>query len=199
MNKALSIVSMTAMLAACSGAAPQVKPAPAPMAECDQGPPWTCFKSGPCPFAEMKDSLCAVGSADQIQSYNLGIQTASTRARTEMQAVIQSKVDGFTRAVQDSLTKQGVGEDATQKVGDLAQNVVQGTLNGVTVPKTYYNKDLKVFFAIAVIDVKTLANGLKGLKEAKGLSDSVKNEIDRRAAGIVDDWQKERDRLDDGR
>jgi hypothetical protein len=144
----------------------------------------------------MKGNLCALGIADQISSYNLGLQTAETRARTEMGAVLKSQVDGFTRAVQDSLSKAGTGEDSIQKVGDLAQNVVEATLYGVSVPRTHYDKESKVYFALAVLDTNTFINALKGLKDAKGLSDSVREEITRRADSIVDDWQKERDRKD---
>jgi len=112
-------------LAACGSSKSAQVPPPTPIAapECP-GPAWTCFQSGPCPFPEFKDSLCAVGIADQISSYSLGMEAAKTRARREMAAVVQSQVDGFTRATQDSLAKSGAGDDSIQKVQDLAQNVV---------------------------------------------------------------------------
>jgi hypothetical protein len=180
------------LLAACSSSKPAQVPAPAPIAapECP-GPAWTCFQSGPCPFPEYKNSLCAVGTADQIASYSLGMEAAKTRARREMAAVVQSQVDGFTRATQDSVSKAGAGEDSIQKVQDLAQNVVQRTLNGVAVPKTWYNQTTRIYFAIAVLDAESYVNALKGLKEAKGLSDAVKADIDRRAEDVVNQWQSE--------
>jgi LPP20 lipoprotein len=179
-------------LAACGSSKSAQVPPPAPIAapECP-GPAWTCFQSGPCPFPEFKDSLCAVGTADQITSYSLGMEAAKTRARREMAAVVQSQVDGFTRATQDSLSKSGAGEDSIQKVQDLAQNVVQRSLNGVAVPKTWYNTQSKVYFAIAVLDAQSFVNALKGLKEAKGLADSVKLEIDQRAQAVTDEWKSE--------
>jgi hypothetical protein len=131
--------------------------------------------------------------ADQVASYSLGMEAAKTRARREMGAVIKSQVDGFTRATQDSLGKSG-GEDSIQKVSDLAQNIVQQTLSGVSVPKTWYNTETKVYFAIAVLDAKTFVEALKGLKEAKGISESVKVEIDQRAAGVVEEWKAEVER-----
>jgi hypothetical protein len=180
------------VLAACGSSKPAQMPPPAPIAapECP-GPAWTCFQSGPCPFPEFKDSLCAVGTADQISSYSLGMEAAKTRARREMAAVVQSRVDGFTRATQDSISKSGQGEDSVQKVQDLAQNVVERSLNGVAVPKTWYNQQTKVYFAIAVLDAPSFTKALQGLKEAKGLSDSVKMEIDERAQGVADEWKSE--------
>ena len=180
-----------AALIACSGSSPQTKKTE--VSDCD-GPAWTCMKSGPCVIPEFKDSLCAVGMADSISSYNLGMQTASTRARTEMGAVLKSQVDGFTRVVQDSLSKAGVGEESIQKVGDLSQNVVETTLAGVTIPRTWFNKETKVYYAVAVVDAKTFVNALKGLRDAKGLSDQVKAEIEQRAQSVANDWEKERDR-----
>lgn len=186
----LAAALVTLSLAACAG--PKVKTIASP--ECP-GPEWTCFQSGPCPFAEFKGSLCAVGTAESIASYSLGMETAKTRARREMGAVVKSKVDGFTRAVQDSLSKNELGEDSAQKVGDLAQNVVDQTLHGVAIPRTWYSDDRKIYFAIAVVDSKTLATAMKGLREAKGLSEAAKEDIDRRADSIVSEWETERDRL----
>jgi hypothetical protein len=192
MKKCIAVLAVS-LVAACAGS--QVKPIAAP--ECP-GPEWTCFQSGPCPFAEFKESLCAVGTAESISSYSLGMEAAKTRARREMGAVVKSQVDGFTRAVQDSLSKNQLGEDSTQKVGDLAQNVVEQTLHGVAVPRTWYNTQTKVYFAIAVLDAKTFAGAMKGLKEAKGLSEAARQDIDRRADGIVSDWQSELDRKNGG-
>lgn len=188
--RSLAVSASSLLLASCSGQ--QVRPTIA-APECP-GPAWTCFQSGPCPFAEFKDSLCAVGTAESISSQSLGMEAAKTRARREMGAVVKSQVDGFTRVTQDSLSKSGAGEDSTQKVGDLAQNVVEQTLHGVSVPRTWYNTDTKVYYAIAVIDASTFASALKGMRDAKGLSDAMKDEIDRRADGIAKDWAVERDR-----
>jgi hypothetical protein len=115
-----------------------------------------------------------------------------------MAAVVQSQVDGFTRATQDSVSKSGAGEDSIQKVQDLAQNVVQRTLNGVAVPKTWYNQQSRIYFAIAVLDAPSYINALKGLKEAKGLSDAVKADIDRRADDVANQWQSELARKNGG-
>lgn len=193
MNHGIRIASLAllAFAAACASSKPAVT-APAPIAapEC-AGPAWTCFQSGPCPFEEFKGSLCAVGTADQISSYALGMEAAKTRARREMAAVIQTEVDGFTRITQDSLSKAGQGEDSTQQMRDLAQAIVQRSLNGVSVPKTWYNTEAKVYFAIAVLDADTLVTALKGLKDAQGLADATKLDIERRADAIVEEWQKE--------
>jgi hypothetical protein len=189
--RGLAPAALVALLAGCAGSKPAVtQPAAVAAPECP-GPAWTCFQSGPCPFAEFKGSMCAVGTADQIASYSLGMEAAKTRARREMAAVVQTKVDGFTRIVQDSISKSGAGEESIQKVGDLSQTLVERTLNGVSVPKTWYNTQTKVYFAIAVLDADTLVNALKGLKEAKGLADSTKLEIERRAESVIADWQGE--------
>jgi hypothetical protein len=197
MLRRLAPAAALSMLLACASSKPPPGPAPVALPECP-GPAWTCFQSGPCPFAEYKDSLCAVGTADQISSYSLGLEAAKTRARREMGAVIKVQVDGFTRATQDSLSKTGVGEDSIQKVGDMAQSIVQTTLNGVAVPRTWYNPQTKVYFALAVVDSATFVKALKGLKEAKGLADSVKLEIDQRAESVVSDWQAELARRNGG-
>ncbi|BDG08479.1 LPP20 family lipoprotein [Anaeromyxobacter paludicola] len=177
---------LAAVLSACAGG--QKEAVREEFRECE-GPLWTCFKSGPCPVAELKGNLCATGIAENIASQSLGIETASTRARVEMGAVIKSQVDGFTRATQDSLSKQGAGEDSVQKIGSMAQNVVEQTLTGVSIQRTWQNKQTKVFYALATIDPQAFASALKGMKEAKGLSDAMKQEIDRRAEGVVADWQ----------
>ncbi len=197
MLRRLAPAAALSMLLACASSKPPPGPAPIALPECP-GPAWTCFQSGPCPFAEYKDSLCAVGTADQISSYSLGIEAAKTRARREMGAVIKVQVDGFTRATQDSLSKTGVGEDSIQKVGDMAQSIVQTTLNGVAVPRTWFNPQTKVYFALAVVDSATFVKALKGLKEAKGLADAVKLEIDQRAESVVADWQAELARKNGG-
>ncbi|HZZ83137.1 MAG TPA: LPP20 family lipoprotein [Anaeromyxobacteraceae bacterium] len=178
--------ALAATLSACAGG--QKEAVREEFRECE-GPSWTCFKSGPCPVAELKGNLCATGIAENITSQSLGIETASTRARVEMGAVIKSQVDGFTRATQDSLSKQGAGEDSIQKVGSMAQNVVEQTLSGVSIQRTWQNKQTKVFYALATIDPQAFASALKGMKEAKGLSDAMKQEINQRAENVVSDWQ----------
>lgn len=178
-------VAVAATLSACAGNKEAVREE---FRDC-QGPNWTCFKSGPCPVPELKGNLCATGIAENIRSQNLGIETASTRARVEMGAVIRSRVDGFTRATQDSLSKEGAGEDSIQKIGNMAQNVVEQTLSGVSIQRTWQNPQTGVFYALATIDPQAFASALKGMKEAKGLSDAMKQEIDQRAEGVVADWQ----------
>jgi hypothetical protein len=189
MSNVARTAAALALVAAVGCGGPQIKKEAPP--ECN-GPTWTCFKSGVCPFTDMPDSLCAVGIAEQVASRNLGIQTASTRARTEMAAVLQSRVDGFTRAVQESVSKSSAGEDSVQKIGDLAQNVVQATLSGVSIPKTWIDPNGNVYYAMAQVDAKTFVNALKGLKEAKGLSEELREEINQRAEKIVDEWKAER-------
>lgn len=179
------VAALAVALAGCAGT--QV----AKQDDCQSGPAWTCTVSGRCALPQMGDGLCAVGRADSITSESLGIETAATRARGEMARVIDTQVGSFTRAVQDSLSKSGVGEDSVQKVGSFSQNITKRTLNGVTIPKTYFNKETRTYYALATIDAKTFADALKGLKDAGNLSESTKKEIDRRADAIVDTWERE--------
>lgn len=185
----LSCIAAVALATGCSHAPPA-----APKAECQTGPDWTCTRSGPCTAPELKGMLCAVGSAEGISSLSLGREAAATRARVEMASVVKSKVDGFTRAVQDSVSKAGAGEESVQKVGSLAQNTVDETLHAVSIPKVYYNEQLKVHFALAALDSKTFVDALKGMKQAGTLSEQVKQEIDARAEAVVNEWQQERAR-----
>jgi len=134
-----------------------------------------------------------VGRASSISSLSLGTQAAATQARREMAQVIETKVDGFNRVVQDSMTKTGAGEDAIQKVGDMAQTMTERTLNGVTIPKSY-SDGRGNYFAIAVLDARTFTEALKGLKDAKGISEATKMEIDQRADKVVDEWKSEVER-----
>ena len=191
MNKTslLSCVAAVALASGCSHAPPATtKPQP----ECQTGPEWTCTRSGPCTSPELKGMLCAVGTAEGISSLSLGREAAATRARVEMASVVKSKVDGFTRAVQDSVSKAGAGEESVQKVGSLAQNTVDETLHAVSIPKVFYNEQLKVHFALATIDSKSFVDALKGMKQAGALSEQVKKEIDTRAETVVNEWQQER-------
>ena len=167
--------------------------------ECPGAPAWTCMTSGKCPIPELGDSLCAVGRSDYIASEALGLETASVRARGEMARVLEFRADQFTRAIQDSLSERGAGEESIQKVGNLNQNLVGRTMNGVTVPRTFANRETGTWYALAAIDVKTFASALKGLKEAGALSDSIKQEIDRRADSIVDEWEAEVEKRKAGR
>jgi hypothetical protein len=186
-NSIAARLAVAAALAlACSGSSNEMKPTP----DCPGGPPWTCMGSGNCPLADMAGNLCAVGRADSISSESLGIETASARARTELARVIDTRASGFIRAVQDSMSKSGAGEDAIQKVGSFNQNVTKRTLNGVTIPRTYYNRDTKMYYALATIDAKQFAAALKDLKQAGALSDDIKKEIDRRADAIVDEAER---------
>jgi hypothetical protein len=136
--------------------------------------------------------LCAVGSAESISSQSLGREAAATRARVEMGAVVKTKVDGFTRAVQDSVSKAGAGEESVQKVQTLAQSAVDETLHAVSIPRVHYNEQQKAHYALAALDAKAFVEALKGLKQAGALSDEVKKEIDARAESVVSEWQQER-------
>jgi len=187
--KKLAVVAAVAFAGACAGP----KPTPAPA--CETGPAWTCGQSGPCQDADGKGKLCATGIADNVSSYALGMETASTRARVAMGAVIKTKVDGFTRAVQDSMSKAGQGEESIQKIGSVAQSVVEQTLFGVTIPRTHFNKEMKVFFAQAVVDPKALLDALKGMKQVGTLTEEIKAEIDKRAESLVSEWVGERERV----
>lgn len=184
----LSCVAAAALAAGCSHAPPPA----APKAECQTGPDWTCTRSGPCTVPELKGMLCAVGAAEGIASLSLGREAAATRARVEMASVVKSKVDGFTRAVQDSVSKSGAGEESVQKIGSLSQNTVDESLHAVAIPKVFYNEQLKVHFALAVLDSKSFVDALKGLKQAGTLSEQVKKDIDARAESVVNEWQQER-------
>lgn len=185
---------MCAALAACGGPAKETKPV-AVVDDCPGRPGWTCFKSGPCPMAEFRGMLCAVGQADSLQSQALGFEVAATQARGEMGAVLKSRVDTYTRLVVDSVSKAGYGEDAVQKVGRMSQNVVAETLVGVSVPKTWFHKEKNVYYAMAMVDSKTFVEALKGMGQATALSDQIKAEINQRAEGVVTEWETERDRL----
>ena len=185
----LPSLAAAALAAGCSHAPPPVA-AKAP--ECQTGPDWTCMRSGPCPLPELKGMLCAVGVAENVSSVSLGRETAATRARVEMASVVKTKVDGFTRAVQDSLSKSGTGEESVQKIGSLSQGTVDETLHAVSIPKVYYNEQLKAHFALAALDSKAFVEALKGMKQAGALSEQVKQEIDVRAENVVNEWQQER-------
>lgn len=184
----LSVAVTVTLVAGCSHAPP---PAPAKVAapECQTGPEWTCFTSGPCPTPELKGMLCAVGTVENVSSMSLGRETAALKARSEMASVVKTKVDGFRRAVQDSASKAGAGEESIQKIQALSQATVDETLSGVSIPKAYYNEKLKVHFAMAALDAKTFADALRGLKQAGALSDEVKKDIDARAESVVSEWQ----------
>jgi len=76
----LSVAVTVTLVAGCSHAPP---PAPAKVAapECQTGPEWTCFTSGPCPTPELKGMLCAVGTVENVSSMSLGRETAALKAR----------------------------------------------------------------------------------------------------------------------
>lgn len=190
MNKSTLLSCLAAVVAATGCAHAPVAAQP----ECQTGPEWTCMRSGPCTLPELKGQLCAVGSAEGISSLSLGREAAATRARVEMASVVRSKVDGFTRAVQDSVSKAGAGEESIQKVGSLAQNTVDETLHAVSIPKVFYNERLKAHFALATLDSRSFVEALKGLKQAGALSEQVKQDIDARAESVVNEWQQERAR-----
>lgn len=177
----LSALGLSVSLAGCAGKDLR------PTEECGNGPLWTCGKSGPCAavgFSQGEKDLCAVGTADQVSSQSLGVQAASTRARVEMGAVLKSNLEGYTSAIQDSLAAAG-GEDATQKLADLAQNVVKTQMAGIVIVRTHHNKEQNVYYALAMLDSDTLKGVVKSQVEAlgafKSLSEAKKAEVLRRA------------------
>ncbi len=181
---------VTLLVVAGCASAPPPAPPPAPKPECSSGPDWTCFKSGACPSTTGLVGICARGTADNITSEALGTEVATTRARTEMASYIESQVQAFVNQTQDSMYKSGAGEEATQKVKSMAQSVTKRTLNGVGVPKTYVDRERKLYYALAQLDAKTFGDALKGLKDAGTLSDSVKQDINKRADAIVDEFER---------
>lgn len=174
---------------ACGTARPDLT-APAATAPPDcPGPAWTCFGSGPCPFSEFKDSVCAVGTVERIPSYAAGVEAARARARGEMAALVRSKVDSLARLVQDGRANGAPGQDSARELADLSRSLVERTLDHLSIPKTWCGPQTKTCHAIAVVDADALLTALKALEDAKGLADSARLELDRRAEGIVTGWQ----------
>ena len=138
-------------------------------------------------------NLCATGVSENISSYSLGIETASTLARAEIGAVMQTKVKSFNRLVNDSLSKQGK-TDEIQKVERGAQSMVDTILAGVTVPITYNDKSTGRYFAMAMVDAETFQKAVGELKNNQGLSEAVKEEITKRADDVVKNWTEAEER-----
>jgi hypothetical protein len=175
---------------ACATPAPAVTaPAANGPADCP-GPAWTCFRAGPCPFTEFKGSVCAVGVVEQIAGGEPAAEAATSRARREMADLVQSKVDGLARLVRDAERPDALGAGPPHRdVTALSRSVVDRTLQHVTVPKTWFSTQTRTCFAIAVLDSDALVAALKALEDAKGLADSTRLEIDRRAERVVTEWQ----------
>lgn len=173
----------------CATPAPAVTaPAANGPADCP-GPAWTCFRAGPCPFTEFKGSVCAVGAVEQIGGRELATEAATSRARREMADLVQSKVEGLARLVRDAARPGAVGAGPPQDVAALSRSVVDRTLQHVIVPKTWFSTQTRTSYAIAVLESETLVAALKALEDTKGLADSTRLEIDRRAERVVTDWQ----------
>ncbi len=188
----VSWIAAAALLAvACSGVDRSVQPKS--LDDC-KGPAWTCIRSGPCPLTEFKGMLCAVGVAAGIQSPTLGMEAATAQARNQMGAVVRSRVASFTKMTQESMSKQGQGEEA-QKVVAATEYAVNESLSGVSVPRTWFDEDRKMHYALALLDEKTLAGSLKTVGAAQGLTPEARTAIEQSAARVEQEWDADREKL----
>jgi hypothetical protein len=184
-KKLLPLVALALAAAACSSK---------PVVQTNSDIPlWAQRGSGKCldipEFQVSSKNLCGIGTADNIKSYSLGTETASTRARAEIGKVMESRMRSFNRAVEESLSKMG-NVDEIQKVQSGVETVMKTTLAGVTIPIMYQDKATGRFFALAMIDNETFADAMRGLKESAGLSEAVRAEINKRADEVVNEWER---------
>lgn len=165
-------------------------------------PIWAQRASGQCvdiPDRHVSSkNLCGVGIAENIRSYSLGVETASSRARAEIAKVLESQMAAFNQAVQDSLSKDGA-IDEIQKVQSAVETMVRRTVSGVTIPATYHDRENNVFFALAMIDTETFSKALTSLGDAAQLSERAKAEVQRRAEDVMNAWERAEERQRDSR
>lgn len=184
LNKLPLVLVGSALAVGCSS--PQVKLNP-------DLPTWAQRGSGKClnlpEFEISSKNLCGIGIASNITSVSLGMKDAGAKARAELAAVMKAKLKSFTREVQESLSKGGK-TDEIQKVQAGVEELVSQTLVGATVPITYQDKSSGNFYAMAMVDPETFQKAMNDLKTNSSLSEAVKEEINKRADDVMNEWDR---------
>jgi hypothetical protein len=107
------------------------------------------------------DAIYAVGAANVGANPVLARNKAADAARQELGRIIQTKVksllDNFMQEHQEFINNQGTitSEEFTRSV---SRSVSQATLAGSQIVEFYYDKDNKIYYALAVLRKNDIVN-----------------------------------------
>lgn len=117
------------------------------------------------------DAIYAVGAANVGANPVLARNKAADAARQELGRIIQVKVksllDNFMQEHQEFVNNQGTitSEEFTRSV---SRSVSQATLAGSQIVEFYYDKDSKIYYALAVLRKNDIVNEIvKNINEAQ--------------------------------
>jgi len=117
------------------------------------------------------DAIYAVGAANVGANPVLARNKAADAARQELGRIIQTKVksllDNFMQEHQEFINNQGTitSEEFTRSV---SRSVSQATLAGSQIVEFYYDKDNKIYYALAVLRKNDIVNEImRSMNEAQ--------------------------------
>ncbi|MFN3135485.1 MAG: LPP20 family lipoprotein [Candidatus Kryptonium sp.] len=117
------------------------------------------------------DAIYAVGAANVGANPVLARNKAADAARQELGRIIQVKVksllDNFMQEHQEFINTQGTvtSEEFTRSV---SRSVSQATLAGSQIVEYYYDKDNKIYYALAVLRKNDIVNEImRSMNEAQ--------------------------------
>lgn len=117
------------------------------------------------------DAIYAVGAANVGANPVLARNKAADAARQELGRIIQVKVksllDNFMQEHQEFINNQGTvtSEEFTRSV---SRSVSQATLAGSQIVEFYYDKDNKIYYALAVLRKNDIVNEIvRSMNEAQ--------------------------------
>jgi hypothetical protein len=185
MAKKLLLAACAVAMAGCGGKTP----APVTKIGGCTGPAWACeFTSGACPLPEMKGNLCAVGQ-DDSKNRIVARRNAETSARGAMERTISLKVTSWNRRVIGTLSS-GEAEEFNKTVGMVdSDSIVKQVQAGVVVPKVYDGGEM--YYAMAMMDAKTLEAALNGYQKVQQLSEAVRKRVQEVTTDVLADFEKD--------
>lgn len=138
-------------------------------------PDWTLMDGGAFPDADKK--LFAVGIAQGIQNIQLARQTADNRARTNLQAILNTFVQSVCEDATQSLTDFQNGSSEEQLARCSNRTIVEGTLAGSVIQDRCKDPEADAWYSLAVLD---LAKFQALIDQANDLDDALKRAIEQR-------------------
>jgi len=158
-------------IAGCGGAQQAVKPLPVEGAlakELVGAPEWVLM--GCAAFAGEKGPICGVGSFTGTRNISLARDGAIARARTDLARNLEVKVKALYKDYQATTTGgESFGKAAAdeQNVSNTAKQIVNTTLSGTTLAKTWMSGvgTLRVLVKLDVQNFKDQINQMKQLDE----------------------------------
>jgi outer membrane murein-binding lipoprotein Lpp len=167
-----------------------VIPAVALMAGCASTPEGSVLSSA-CPdwvnkdggaFPDQTDKLFATGAVSGISNVSLARNTADSRARTNLQAVLNTYVKGMVEDYQRA-TSDGQSASEEMDVTQATRTIVEGTLTGSKIVDRCDDREAGVLYSLATLDLAWMS---QFLEKQQSLSAGMRDYIRANAQAALD-------------